>query len=73
MGARALLKYTRERYDRVMDWFKRPGTVGAGPRRALHGAVVLVTLWLLGALDWSANLVGIEWPWLKSPIGIGVA
>jgi hypothetical protein len=34
-------------------------------------AVVLATLWLLGALGWSANLVGIDWSWLQSPIGLG--
>jgi hypothetical protein len=26
---------------------------------------------LLGALSWSANLFGVDWPWLKSPIGMG--
>jgi hypothetical protein len=30
-----------------------------------------VTLWLLGALDWTGELVGIDHPWLNSPIGVG--
>jgi hypothetical protein len=38
---------------------------------ALTGAIVLATLWLLGAVGWSAELVGLEQDWLKSPIGLG--
>jgi len=69
--ARRLLAYARERYAKVMDWFKRQGpwvkTLGAG----FTAAVVVVTLWLLGAIGWSADLVGVEDEWLKSPIGLG--
>jgi uncharacterized protein (TIGR02611 family) len=71
--ARHALKYTRERYDRAMDWFKRQGLWVQALGALFTFAVVWVTLWLFGALDWSANLVGIEWPWLKSPIGLGSA
>ena len=49
-----------------------PGPVGA--RRSaslLTAAVVVATLWLFGALSFAAGLVGIEQPWLKSPIGLG--
>jgi hypothetical protein len=38
---------------------------------ALTAAVVLGTLWMLGALGWAAELVGIEHRWSKSPIGVG--
>ena len=38
---------------------------------AFTAAVVLATLWLLGAVGWSAELVGLEHRWLKSPIGLG--
>lgn len=69
--ARRLLAYTRRRYDKVMDWFKRQGpwvkALGAG----FTAAVVVSTLWLLGALSWSGELVGLEHEWLKSPIGLG--
>ena len=37
----------------------------------LTAAVVVATLWLFGALSFAAGLVGIEQPWLKSPIGLG--
>jgi uncharacterized protein (TIGR02611 family) len=69
--AHRLLRYTRERYDRVMDWFKRQGLWVQALGVAFTAAVVLGTLWLLGALAWAAALVGIEHSMLKSPIGLG--
>jgi uncharacterized protein (TIGR02611 family) len=69
--ARLALKFTRERYDRVMAWFKRQGLWVQALGVAFTVAVVLGTLWLLGALAWAAGLVGLEQSWLKSPIGLG--
>jgi uncharacterized protein (TIGR02611 family) len=69
--ARRLLAYTRERYDKVMAWFKKQGLWVQVLGVAFTAAVVLGTLWLLGALGWAAELVGIEHRWLKSPIGVG--
>jgi uncharacterized protein (TIGR02611 family) len=69
--ARHALKWTRQRYDRVMDWFKEQGLWVQALGALFTFAVVLATLWLFGALSWSGGLVGIDWPWLKSPIGIG--
>jgi uncharacterized protein (TIGR02611 family) len=69
--AHRLLKYTRERYDQVMDWFKRQGLWVKILGFALTAAVVAGTLWLFGALSFAAGLVGVEEPWLKSPIGLG--
>jgi uncharacterized protein (TIGR02611 family) len=69
--ARRLLRYTRERYDRVMGWFKRQGLGVQALGVVFTAAVVLGTLWLLGALAWAAGLVGLEQSWLKSPIGLG--
>ena len=69
--ARRLLAYTRERYDKVMAWFKAQGLWVQLLGAALTAAVVLGTLWLLGALSWAAGLVGWESKWLKSPIGLG--
>ena len=54
-----------------MDWFKRQGLWVQALGVLFTVAVVVATLWLLGALDWSAELVGIEQEWLNSPIGIG--
>lgn len=69
--ARRALAWTRRRYDRVMDWFKAQGLWVQALGFVLTAAVVVGTLWLLGALSWTAGLFGIEWPWLKSPIGLG--
>ena len=69
--AHRALAWVRRRYDRVMDWFKEQGWWVQALGALFTFAVVLSTLWLLGALSWSAKLFGIDWPWLKSPIGIG--
>jgi len=69
--ARRLLAYTRERYDKVMGWFKAQGLWVQVLGAAFTAAVVVGTLWLLGALGWAAGLIGAEAKWLKSPIGLG--
>jgi uncharacterized protein (TIGR02611 family) len=69
--AHRLLKYTRERYDQMMAWFKVQGSWVQALGIVLTAAVVVSTLWLLGALSWAAGLIGFEQSWLKSPIGIG--
>ena len=69
--ARRLLAYTRNRYNAVMDWFKRQHIAVRAVSAAFTGAVVVATLWLLGAIGWSAGLVGLEQDWLESPIGLG--
>jgi len=67
----AVLAYTRKRYDKVMTWFRHQGRWVRATGAALTGAIVVATLWLLGAVGWSAGLVGLEHEWLKSPIGLG--
>jgi len=69
--ARRLLAYTRERYDKVMAWFKAQGLWVQVLGAAFTAVIVLGSLWLLGAFGWTAGLVGIETKWLKSPIGLG--
>ena len=69
--ARRLLAYTRERYDKVMAWFKAQGLWVQVLGAAFTAAVVLATLWMLGVLGWAAGLVGVEAKWLRSPIGLG--
>ena len=69
--ARHALAWTRRQYDRVMDWFKAQGFWVQALGFLLTAAVVAGTLWLFGALSWTAGLFGVEWPWLKSPIGLG--
>jgi uncharacterized protein (TIGR02611 family) len=69
--ARRLLAYTRQRYDKLMAWFRRQGLWVQAMGAAFTGAIVVGTLWLLGAVGWSAGLVGLDQEWLNSPIGLG--
>jgi len=69
--ARRLLGFARKRYDAVMAWFRSQGRWVQVLGAAFTVAVVVATLWLVGALGWAAGLVGIEHPWLRSPLGVG--
>lgn len=69
--AHRLLSYVRQRYDAVMSWFSHQGLWVRALGVALTAAAVLATLWLLGALGWVAALIGVDWTWLKSPLGMG--
>lgn len=69
--ARKMLRYARRRYDAAMDWFRRQGLWVQLLGAAFTVAITLVTLWMIGALDWVGELVGFEPDWLDSPIGIG--
>jgi hypothetical protein len=55
----------------VMDWFKRQGLWVQVLGAAFTAVVVVATLWLLGAVGFFADLVGLEHELLKSPIGLG--
>ncbi|MGK2881813.1 MAG: TIGR02611 family protein [Mycobacterium sp.] len=69
--AHRLLHYARDKYAAVMDWFARQGWPIQLIAALFTAAVVVASLWLLGALGFMAGLVGLDWQWLKSPIGLG--
>lgn len=69
--ARRALKWVRVRYDAAMAWFSRQHIAVKGVGAVFTAAVVLATMWSLGAVGWIAALIGVEWGWLKSPIGLG--
>jgi hypothetical protein len=54
-----------------MAWFRRQGLWLQVLGTAATAAVVVATLWLLGALGWAVALVGVQHRLLKSPIGVG--
>ena len=64
-------QYAKERYDKVMAWFSDQHLAVQAIGALFTFLVVVGTLWLLGAVDWTAELFGIDWPWLNSPIGLG--
>ena len=69
--ARRMLAYARRRYDAAMDWFKQQGLWVKVLGAVFTVAITVLTLWLVGVLDWAGELVNIEHKWLDSPIGIG--
>jgi uncharacterized protein (TIGR02611 family) len=69
--AHRTLTYTRRRYDTAMGWLRRQSWWVQALGALFTAGVVVLTLWLLGALAWSAKLVGLYHPTLDSPIGLG--
>ncbi|MBU3684937.1 MAG: TIGR02611 family protein [Mycobacterium sp.] len=69
--AHRTLSYTRARYDTAMSWFRRQSWWVQAIGAVLTAAALVATLWLLGALAWSARLFGLDHPALDSPIGLG--
>ena len=65
-----LLHFARRHYDRWMTWIGRQNMVVKALLGLLTCAIVLLTLWLLGAPYLVAELVGLgHWTWLQSPLG----
>ncbi|CAM3698438.1 MULTISPECIES: TIGR02611 family protein [Tsukamurella] len=66
--AHRLLRFARARYDRFADWLGKQNILVKGLFGLGTCAIVLLTLWLLGALAMAGGWVGIDWSWLQSPI-----
>lgn len=69
--AKRALRYVRARYDVVMAWFDRQHIAVKGVSAAFTGLVVVATLWLFGVIGFTAGLIGLDRPWLDSPLGLG--
>lgn len=69
--AHRTLAFTKRRYDRAMWWLKQQAWWVQALGALFTAAVVVATLWILGALAWSARLVGLYHPALSSPLGLG--
>jgi len=65
--AHRTLTYTRRHYDRAMVWIRRQSWWVQAVGALFTAAVVVLTMWVLGALAWSAELVGLYHPALDSP------
>jgi uncharacterized protein (TIGR02611 family) len=69
--AHRTLTFTRGRYDSAMAWFRRQGRLVQALGAVFTAAAVVATLWLVGAVGWSAGLLGLDHPALDSPMGLG--
>lgn len=69
--AHRTLRFTRGRYDSAMAWFRGQGFWVQALGTVFTAVVVVATLWLVGAVSWSAALLGLQHPALQSPIGLG--
>ncbi len=66
--AHRLLTFARGTYDKWMDWVKEQHWGIQALLTVLTFAVVITTLWVVGALALAADWVGIDWLWLASPV-----
>ena len=69
--AHRTLAFTRRRYDAAMGWLREQSWWVQAMTALFTAGVVVLTLWLFGALAWSGRLVGLYHPALDSPIGRG--
>lgn len=64
-----LLRFARHYYDAWSAWLGRQSLLVKLLVATATAAVVLLTLWLLGALGMVAGWVGLDgWTWLRSPL-----
>ncbi|MBD0861429.1 TIGR02611 family protein [Gordonia sp. zg691] len=66
--AHRLLKFVRGKYDAWMEWIGRQHWTVQGVFWLGTCAIVLATLWLIGALYSVAGWVNLDYSWLASPI-----
>jgi uncharacterized protein (TIGR02611 family) len=66
--AKRLLTYARRHYDAWTAWLGRQSWPVKILVLAATGLIVLLTLWLLGALALVASWVGVDRTWLRSPL-----
>ncbi len=63
------LKWFRARYDAWNDWLGRQHWTVRALAYLGTATVVVVTLWLIGALATVGDWIGLEdWTWLRSPL-----
>lgn len=62
------LKFAKRYYDAWVEWLKRQSVVVKLLVLTCTCLVVLATCWLLGAFSLVGGWLGLDWPWLGSPI-----
>ncbi|PKZ67372.1 TIGR02611 family protein [Gordonia terrae] len=66
--AHRLLKFARAKYDAWMEWMGRQHWSVQAVFWLGTCAIVIATLWVLGALHTVAGWVGLDYEWLASPV-----
>ena len=66
--AHRLLKFARAKYDAWMDWMSHQHWSVQAIFWLGTCAIVIATLWVLGALNTVAGWVGLDYSWLASPV-----
>ncbi|MFC4374563.1 TIGR02611 family protein [Nocardia halotolerans] len=62
------LTWVRGKYRIVMDWYTSRGWFIKVLGAVATFALVVVTLWLLGTYSMVGGWIGVDWPWLRSPL-----
>ncbi len=66
--ARRVLQFVRRKYEQWVEWLKRQTPL---VRALVSVGLLLVTavcVWAVGAFALMGSWVGINWPWLQSPL-----
>jgi uncharacterized protein (TIGR02611 family) len=68
--ARRVLDIAKGKYAMWQDWLKRQHTWMRVIILALMGVVIVATLWLLNMFGLFDHWLGLNQPWVRSPLGI---
>ncbi|GAA3012475.1 TIGR02611 family protein [Actinokineospora diospyrosa] len=66
--AHRTLTYARSKYDAWTDWLRRQHLAVRLLILALTGVIVVATIWLLNGFALVGGWIGLDWPWLGSPL-----
>lgn len=67
--AQRVLAWLRQRYRRFMAWFSARGPLIRALAALGTFLIVVATLWVLNTFSLVGGWIGVEWPWLRSPLG----
>ncbi len=66
--AERVLRFAKGKYDAWTEWLRRQHLAVRIAILLLTGVIVMVTIWLLNGFALVGGWVGIDWPWLGSPL-----
>jgi uncharacterized protein (TIGR02611 family) len=66
--AARVLQFAKRHYEAWLAWVARRHLAVRLAILAFTGLIVVATLWLLNVLGTVGGWVGLEWPWLSTPL-----